>query len=934
MLVKNCFIFFSIIFISCTRDLSQQANLKLKLSSTNKISKNNVLQFLEPERLIVQFRYDGKIETFNWSSNSNCSDEESCEFPSEINFAGKTFPAGNARIFQVLLVYKDENDALQFYYADRINFSTTAGENEILISDEDWIDFGLAGAQNIVSGKIQDTSGRALNGDVGVFIQPLDQNGVVDYSKPKMEVIQTAVFDGWFKFMFFENIALTYKTKSGIDLFVDKKMADFDVTSDQMHAVQILVPEHWKIDSFLYEEMPQSYSNISVDSNDLGSAYPKMWDGFNLLQDLNGLFDNDSATGIFVPSTVTNALNAKVDFDFTEPAHFFAYRFNLKSNGLSLGLAPLTIRLDAGSYDTDWIDYNDGFQDNSGVLTVASAPTHLVGIDLPIPGVSSYLVHDLRFIFKAYESEFFPKTYHTIGYFSNANKGGIATESATISASASRIFYPNAGNNSDKIIAGIEDDPISCEYVGNPTAYCYWPNFSTDRSTSRLNWSTVGSVSTIGRVNSSVPQASDSICLSTYDFISSRCIQIHKANLDKEVIGIHGPYQTLFTGRSADNLNDLAFDYSSVFVIRADGTRQVNWKYLPNMASAISGTALFALQDPYGDDLDDENIPCSALAKQASLGFWPDGNENKKTLPLKFKNIVGISSAKNQSAEFPPILSNDGDMHLVLCPYRLIDSKMKFFATNHVVKNFMKPSGVVDKVFDLQVHRIDGGSSFADSYTILQTEPLSEYSLYKQKVFLPNISTVTAYGDGSFNNPHILKLGGVSSKYLNFKLNPELVTKNNVDFATGFSFRTWFKFNSSVNNVQILHPKNDIGPFQVYISGTNLHIKLNDQDQVSFFDSSINLGGSNAPSTYQNLLLTYNPEVGSLKIYLNSVLLNTIPINMLSRRLGALTSSYYIGKNNISLSGNLDLASMQIWNRPLSDAEITVLNGIKPPGIP
>ncbi len=266
--LQNVFIFSSLCLVlaantACTRKASSSgAKIKMVLDSSfskaGGSSKITVPNGFFPAHLIANVHYDGKTAVEEWDCNEFNGDDGDptlCAFPTAIDFNGKEFPTGSNRIVQVLIVYGNEKNKLFFAYDDAVDIEFVSGDVHVNIGS-DWLQQG-GGTQGKVGGR----HASFLSGRVkGYFQAPRA-------GRPPMELFDEYIFSGWFDFMFFEGVDLTYNHISIIDsgdetaLFSEKSLGDFQsqLASDRA-AVSLKVPAFYSVNQ----------QNGDFDSDDKG----------------------------------------------------------------------------------------------------------------------------------------------------------------------------------------------------------------------------------------------------------------------------------------------------------------------------------------------------------------------------------------------------------------------------------------------------------------------------------------------------------------------------------------------------------------------------------------------------------------------------------------------------------------------------------------
>ncbi|MCB0389696.1 MAG: hypothetical protein KDD58_00325 [Bdellovibrionales bacterium] len=242
-------IFLLTISTACTRK-SNDDGTKVSMSF-NQFSKVQSLGGISiphgffPAHLIANVHFDGKTAFYEWDckemESSSSGDPSSCSFPSQIDFNGRTFPNGNNRTIQVLIVFANEFEQMIFGYDDEIGVVFNGGNVYVDIGDNWSVEGG---------GKPASLAGRhesLKSGHIEGYYQP-KRTG-----RPKMKLFDEYMFSGWFKFMFFEGVKLTYihtaqLTGAKTPIFVEKSLEDIDplLTSDSA-AVKINVPNFYRV---------------------------------------------------------------------------------------------------------------------------------------------------------------------------------------------------------------------------------------------------------------------------------------------------------------------------------------------------------------------------------------------------------------------------------------------------------------------------------------------------------------------------------------------------------------------------------------------------------------------------------------------------------------------------------------------------------------
>tara|TARA_B100001248_G_C27396202_1_gene465735 strand:+ start:1742 stop:3550 length:1809 start_codon:yes stop_codon:yes gene_type:complete len=192
--------------------------------------------------ILVNVKYDGQ----NYFYQTECPDDMpifTCSLPPAIDLNGKTFPNGENRLVQVLLVYENTDGEMAFFYDDK-QLSFGGGVQSVNIGSAGWIQNDSQG-EGELGGRLFRSGAPATNltGVVGGFYQP--PNG-----SPPMMVTEEFVFGGWFEFMFLKNVPFTYKhLATGEVLFFNKRFEDLvalkDASGPDSQAIHIKIPKHY-----------------------------------------------------------------------------------------------------------------------------------------------------------------------------------------------------------------------------------------------------------------------------------------------------------------------------------------------------------------------------------------------------------------------------------------------------------------------------------------------------------------------------------------------------------------------------------------------------------------------------------------------------------------------------------------------------------------
>ncbi|MCB0347778.1 MAG: hypothetical protein KDD37_03040, partial [Bdellovibrionales bacterium] len=290
--------------ISCSRSVETEAELSFNLSKINKGPQaNSVLAGYYPDLVLVNIKYDGKTHFQQWecpySHDHSSGSVSDCSLPSSM-VMNKTIPSGTNRLVQVLLVYSNEQDQMQFFYADK-TVSFNGGSASVTVGDAGWT-INTSGKEGRVAGRLTRgaTNATDLTGTAIGYYQPSNGN-------PAMEVIKAPVFAGWFDFMFLEDVKFTYKMQGTNEVLVlGKRLQDFDIsqttiTTNNLKMLKLKVPAHygvWVENSNEYL-LGSDILNVSSSTNVSTSS--------GLIKDI--LFDNLSTTYIYQTAPAAFSFN-------------------------------------------------------------------------------------------------------------------------------------------------------------------------------------------------------------------------------------------------------------------------------------------------------------------------------------------------------------------------------------------------------------------------------------------------------------------------------------------------------------------------------------------------------------------------------------------------------------------------------------------------
>lgn len=200
---------FSLITISlgCTREISPSSKLKLSLPSkvSNKVGALAVTGTLM--HIIVNVQGDNMEKQF-WSWDGK--DPYSGNVLSPPAVIELDVPSGNNRVIQYLGVYESSAGVMQFTYGDQLT-NLSGGDQAVTIVAST---MGSPATEAQVVGRFLDGADVGPTGVVIAEINPPAGASTLA-NPPPMEIFAESVFSGWFKFMIFDGVGVTYRKLDG-----------------------------------------------------------------------------------------------------------------------------------------------------------------------------------------------------------------------------------------------------------------------------------------------------------------------------------------------------------------------------------------------------------------------------------------------------------------------------------------------------------------------------------------------------------------------------------------------------------------------------------------------------------------------------------------------------------------------------------------------
>jgi hypothetical protein len=252
--------------ISCTRSVETEATLSFQFEKVSQgPQSSSILPGYYPSMVIINIKYDNKNHIQEWKcpyENENISgyDISDCELPSGIAI-NKTIPSGGNRLVQVLLIYFNEQEQMQFFYSDKV-VSFAGGTANVVVGDTGW-NINTSGKEGRVSGRFTRGGSNAsdLYGTVIGYYKPA--NG-----RPEMAVLKETIFAGWFDFMFLDDVYFTYKMQETNEVLIsNKRLQDFNktsaqITSENLKMLKVHVPAHYEV----YKKEQKEIELADIDS--------------------------------------------------------------------------------------------------------------------------------------------------------------------------------------------------------------------------------------------------------------------------------------------------------------------------------------------------------------------------------------------------------------------------------------------------------------------------------------------------------------------------------------------------------------------------------------------------------------------------------------------------------------------------------------------
>ncbi len=644
---ENVFLTRSLILLlfllsACTREPGNSESSIVTLDFGDQLQgkiSSQIAPGFKPIILMANLHYDGKVERFKWECPTHRREGAPCtSFPTRIDFGGKEFPTGAGRVIQVLVVYGNESEQLEFVYGDAQGIlfnSPTVSVNLALAS------MGSSARQGRLMGKFVDPEGRSLNGVVeGSFKPPT--------GGPEMLLFQHFMFNGHFDFMMFDGFGMNYRMKNGRAIFEDVRIQDFESLSNPNVAVMEF-PEHVEID----RDHNSSSSAFGLQPAQLVSSTGCSSAAFSLL------FDSDFNNSI----SCSESPNVKLNFDFGEPKHIRGYSLDFQSASSTINStlnitdagfsSPSAVAASENLGNSGSSRYSRDYFFNSGGMPVISQDSRYFSLDLDDTNVTTTALsfYKIEFYFAEFEAEINPTEIHVLGYFDLSNP---ARHRAS-SANNFRFDYPGTEVN----VFEAFKDRIQ---VSNPIVNGTWVDKATWESSHKLKFNpSSGGGMKAGFINS-MPRSGT--CSTNAD---ADCMNILVDNVtDETVAPFKGPYRirNLDGGRTE-------------FVEVSDAGKpnvNVEWDYMPGMGSSIDGSVVFHYQDNGDFNIDGDEFPCHVFGRVARDQGLP-GFQNFRNLDAP--SPAGLPSINIYDAKivpFPqkmagPFNNNQPDSDSVVCPY-------------------------------------------------------------------------------------------------------------------------------------------------------------------------------------------------------------------------------------------------------------------------
>ena len=907
--------------LSCSRSLKESAVVKIQFSQNSQNLKANKISTLNNPmigRLMLNFHYDGKVETYVWEMNDNCTTAASCSPPSEINFGNKSFPAGSKRIIQVLLLMDDGSGAKEFWYSDSGFINIVNGTNTIQL--DDWHSHGPILNETNVAGRITDANNLPISGEIIGQIQPTLEDGFSpDESKPAMTVLKSFAFDGWFDLKFFDNLPITYKTVSGQMLFKNKLAIELSSTDNKAHAVFLRIPEHLNLNwnsKVLNLPMPSNLETLSFSCTNC----PQLYSG-GLTDNLFVLKDNDSITGIKAVSTMDLA-KRELNFIFDEAVNLRSIKMGVQNNNAHGSLSSNMFY-----YYKDGVPYGFGQSFDMGINTNfytmqkyfnitdmnAEDDWSIEMINFVISG--SYLISELEF--EAYDYRFDSRNEENyyLGYFTTQNEGEVKHEASTLTATNSKIYYSEPSMYTPyPNMYDLDESSFDCENTFN---ICTWP-LAASESAQKLKWkSDFVDPLHLGFNTTShflTPASSNPSCQYQSKAVGS-CLNLDlKRNIaNRDIIPFRGPFNMI----KSSFVNELSieeefFTFVDVKKINGETSRKLTWSYLPNMASFVDGTMLFVLS---GELKNSDDAPCSALAKKRGINVLADGFINEST-----PNIIDhkqIVFNNNFQSIILPNYSAVSNAQVYLCPYKVVSGAFKFYPYIVRAHEFSNTQNISGKVLD---------------YTVAGVSPatLSPPGLLTSVPYPLHIEPVGSLSK-SGGSPYFYSLD--PTNYLKWKSESN---NSRSSFYDGITFSVWFKISSynASNPAYLFSCAVANCPLNLSVTNTSVDIEFKSSDNSSV--GTLSVASALAVGSWYHIVVSYDPLTGISSYFLNGAPISSYTNPAPGKRLVAPQAYYYIGQNvSISASvSSIDLSKVEIWNHALTQQQAIDLHTTsRPPDV-
>jgi hypothetical protein len=296
------FLIIGLFLVSCTRKLETSAVLNFNFEKVNAGPQAaSILPGYYPDMVFVNIQYDGKTHFQKWEcpyyhEEVPGYDISDCVLPTSMAM-NKTFPPGANRLVQVLLVYSNDQDQMQFFYSDK-TLSFSGGNANVSIGDTGWA-INASGKEGKVAGRLQRAGVNAadLTGTVVGYYNP--SNG-----RPPIAVIKEQIFAGWFEFMFLEDVYFTYKMETTSEVLINnKRLQDFDkpigdITTNDLKMLKVVVPEHYEVHS--------TETNAVLTASDIALIdYAGINGSFTGPDNITALTDGSAATYSYVTAADT-----------------------------------------------------------------------------------------------------------------------------------------------------------------------------------------------------------------------------------------------------------------------------------------------------------------------------------------------------------------------------------------------------------------------------------------------------------------------------------------------------------------------------------------------------------------------------------------------------------------------------------------------------